>query len=75
MTISVNGEVTRIEVPLSGRSSELFSPGKGWQDTGIFGVLVEGWKEGVNTVVVGNVGGENGYQNYGADFVGMGIYF
>lgn len=75
MTINVNGQVTRIEVPLSGKSSELFSPGKGWEDTGTFGVLVGGWKEGNNTVVVGNQGGAAGYQSYGADFVGMDVYF
>ncbi|TVY44653.1 putative alpha-galactosidase D [Lachnellula subtilissima] len=74
MTIAVNNVVTRIEVPLSGKSSELFSPGLGWQDTGIFKVLIGGWQEGANTVVVGNQGGAAGYQSYGADFVGLGIY-
>jgi len=73
MTISVNGEVTRIEVPLSGNSSELFSVGDGWFDTGIFEVLTGGWKEGVNSVVVGNVYGSEGLVNYGADFVGVGV--
>ena len=73
MTISVNGEVTRIEVPLSGRSSELFSPGLGWEDTGVFGVLVPGWVEGENEVVVGNVYGDEGLVSYGADFVGLGV--
>lgn len=75
MTISVNGQVTRIEVPLSGRSSELFSPGLGWQDTGTFGVLTEGWVEGVNVVVVGNQYGDEGLVSYGADFVGMDVYW
>ncbi|TVY80956.1 putative alpha-galactosidase D [Lachnellula suecica] len=74
LTIAVNDVVTRIEVPLSGKSSELFSPGKGWEDTGIFGVLVDGWKAGSNAVVVGNHGGAGGYQTYAADFVGMGVY-
>ncbi|TVY50818.1 putative alpha-galactosidase D [Lachnellula cervina] len=74
MTVAVNSVVTRIEVPLSGNSSELFSPGLGWQDTGIFKVSVGGWQEGTNSVVVGNQGGAAGYQSYGADFVGMGIY-
>ncbi|TVY23780.1 putative alpha-galactosidase D [Lachnellula hyalina] len=74
LTIAVNDVVTRIEVPLSGKSSELFSPGLGWQDTGIFKVLIGGWQEGANTVVIGNQGGAAGYQSYGADFVGMGIY-
>ena len=75
MTISVNGQVTRIEVPLSGKSSELFSPGLGWEDTGTFGVLTEGWVAGANTVVVGNEYGAQGLVNYGADFVGMGVYW
>jgi alpha-galactosidase len=75
MTISVNGQVTRIEVPLSGKSSELYSPGKGWEDTGTFGVLTEGWVTGANTVVVGNEYGAEGLVNYGADFVGMGVYW
>lgn len=75
MTISVNGQVTRTEVPLSGRSSELFSPGLGWQDTGTFGVLTEGCVEGVNVVVVGNQYGDQGLVSYGADFVGMDVYW
>ena len=75
MTISVNGEVTRIEVPLSGRSSELFSPGLGWEDTGAFGVLTSGWTEGVNEVIVGNESGDDGLVSYGADFVGLGVYW
>ena len=73
MTISINGEVTRIEVPLSGRSSELFSPGLGWEDTGTFGVVTAGWVQGVNEVVVGNEYGAQGLVNYGADFVGLGV--
>lgn len=75
MTISVNGIVTRIEVPLSGRSSELFSPGLGWQDTGVFGVLIPGWVEDANSVVVSNEGGNEGLVSYGADFVGLGVYW
>jgi alpha-galactosidase len=75
MTINVNGQVSRIEVPLSGRSSELFSPGLGWQDTGTFGVLTEGWVEGVNNVVIGNEYGAEGLVSYGADFVGLGVYW
>ena len=75
MTISVNGEVTRIEVPLSGRSSELFSPGLGWEDTGKFVVLAEGWVNGVNEVVVGNEDGAAGLVSDGADFVGLAVYW
>lgn len=65
--------VERIEVPLSGNTSELFSVGDGWFDTGVFSVLVSGWKEGVNEVVVGNVYGDEGIVSYGADFVGLGV--
>jgi alpha-galactosidase len=73
MTISVNDVVTRIEVPLSGRSSELFSPGLGWEDTGTFEVLLPGWTTGSNTVIVGNVYGAVGLVEYGADFVALGV--
>lgn len=64
----------RIEVPLSGRSSELYSVDHGWQDTGVFGVLVEGWAVGGNEVVVGNVDGDEGVQSYGADLVDIGVW-
>lgn len=73
MTISVNDVVTRVELPLSGRSSELYSSALGWEDSGTYGVLVDGWKTGGNTVVVGNQGGENGIVAFAADFVGMGV--
>jgi len=65
-----------VELPLSGRSSELFSPGLGWEDTGEFGVLVGGWEAGgdVDVVTIGNVGGEDGVQPYGADFVGVRVW-
>lgn len=75
MTISVNNITTRIEVPLSGRSSELFSPGLGWEDTSVFGVLTDGWIEGSNEVVVGNENGAEGLVSQGADFVGLGVYW
>jgi len=75
LTIAVNGVTTRVELPLSGRSSELFSPGKGWEDTGVFGVLLDGWTDGNNEVVVGNVYGNQGLVSYGADFVGLGVYW
>ena len=73
MTVSVNGVVTRIELPLSGRSSELYSPGLGWEDTGLFGVLIDGWVTGTNNIVVGNAYGDEGLVSYGADFVGMAV--
>lgn len=73
MTISVNGIVTRIETPLSGRSSELFSPGLGWEDTGTFEVLLDGFTTGSNTIIVGNIYGASGLVNYGADFVALGV--
>ena len=75
MTIDVNGVITRVEVPLSGRSSELFSPALGWEDTGVFGVLLDGWTTGSNVVTVGNVYGNQGLVAYGADFVGLGVYW
>lgn len=75
LTISVNGgPPTRIEVPLSGKHSELFGPGRGWWDSATFGVLVDGWRNGENTVVIGNQGGDEGVQPYGADFVGLRLY-
>ncbi|RAH51250.1 putative alpha-galactosidase D [Aspergillus brunneoviolaceus CBS 621.78] len=72
LTISVNGGApVRLEVPLSGRHSELFGPGLGWWDSATLGVSVDGWTVGVNEVVVGNVGGGEGVQSYGADLVGV----
>ncbi|RAL11768.1 alpha-galactosidase D [Aspergillus homomorphus CBS 101889] len=72
LTVAVNGGTpVRLEVPLSGRSSELFAPGLGWWDSATLGVTVDGWKVGGNEVVVGNVGGEDGVQSYGADLVGF----
>jgi len=49
--------------------------GLGWEDTGVFGVLLDGWKgEGAeNEVVVGNTAG--GLVNFGADFVGMDVFW
>ncbi|KAF9882865.1 hypothetical protein FE257_004951 [Aspergillus nanangensis] len=75
LTLAVNGGLpVRLEVPLSGRHSELFGPGQGWWDTGSLGVLTSGWKDGENEVVIGNVGGEKGFQALAPDFVGMRIY-
>jgi alpha-galactosidase len=74
ITISVNNQTTRLEVPLSGRSSELYSSMKGWGDSAVLGVLVGGWKEGDNEVVIGNAGGEKGVQSLGADFVGLKVF-
>lgn len=72
LTVSVNdGAPVRLEVPLSGRHSELYSPGKGWWDTATLGVLTSGWKKGENKVVFGNEGGEDGFQTYAAGFVGV----
>ncbi|CAG8972131.1 hypothetical protein HYALB_00008136 [Hymenoscyphus albidus] len=62
LTINVNGVITRIEVPLSGKSSELLTEHKGWQDAGLFPVLLEGFQEG-------------GLVQYAADFVGMEVYW
>ena len=74
ITISVNNQTTRLEVPLSGRSSELYSSMKGWGDSAVLGVLVGGWKEGDNEVVIGNMGGEKGVQSLGADFVALKVF-
>jgi alpha-galactosidase len=71
ITVAINGgSPTRLEVPLSGRHSELFGPGLGWWDSATLGILTEGWTEGDNEVVVGNDGGAG----YGADFVGLAVY-
>lgn len=75
ITISVNdGKPVRLEVPLSGKHSELFGPGKGWWDTSTLGLSVTGWKDGDNIVVVGNEAGDDAFQSYGADFVGLRVF-
>lgn len=74
ITVTVNGGTpTRLEVPLSGRHSELFGPGLGWWDTATLGILTEGWVQGNNHIVIGNDGGA-GYSVYAADFVGLRVY-
>lgn len=75
LTIRVNdGEPVRLEVPLSGRHSELFGPGLGWWDSARLGVLTGGWKVGLNEVVLGNEGGEGGFTRFGPDVVGINVY-
>ncbi|KAK4580096.1 hypothetical protein LTR86_000298 [Recurvomyces mirabilis] len=77
ITVAVNGVApVRLEAPLSGRSSELFSPMRGWGDPATLGVLVSGFGDGKgeDTIVVGNANGDAGYQAYGADFVGLRIF-
>jgi alpha-galactosidase len=75
LTLQLNyQEPVRVELPLSGRSSELFSP-YGWEDTGVFGVLLEGWLDGANDLVVGNAYGSEGVQSYGADLVGVEVFW
>lgn len=74
LTIGVNGHApTRLELPLAGRSSELFSMDKGWDDTGTFGVLVGGFGKDSrgDEITIGNAGGSDGIQPMGAEFVGM----
>ena len=74
ITVAVNGAApVRLEVPLSGRSSELFSPMRGWGDPATLGVLVGGFGSGSgeDEIVVGNANGDVGVQAYGADFVGL----
>jgi len=69
------GEPVRIEVPLSGRSSELFSPMLGWGDPSVFNISLPGFGvgSGSDVFVVGNVNGDEGVQSFGADFVGVGV--
>ncbi|KAL4918720.1 glycoside hydrolase superfamily [Aspergillus aurantiobrunneus] len=75
LTIRVNdAQPVRLEVPLSGRHSELFGPGRGWWDSGRLGVLTTGWKEGGNEVVLGNEGGEGGFTRFAPDVVGIGVF-
>ncbi|KAL5340934.1 alpha-galactosidase D [Aspergillus crustosus] len=74
LTIRVNNEEpVRLEVPLSGRHSELFGPGLGWWDSARLGVVVGGWKEGDNEVLVGNEV-EGGFTSWGPDFGGFALY-
>jgi hypothetical protein len=42
MTIAVNDVMTRVELSLSRRSSDLIGRGKGWEKTSVLGVLVDG---------------------------------
>jgi len=76
ITVAVNDAApVRLEVPLSGRSSELFSPMKGWGDPATLGVLVGGFGSGggEDELVVSNADGDAGVQPYGADLVGLRI--
>jgi hypothetical protein len=54
MTIAVNGVMRRVELPLIRRSSELFSPGKGWVNTDVFGVLLDDQADGNNEIFMDN---------------------
>lgn len=69
-----DAEPVRLEVPLSGRHSELFGPGLGWWDSARLGVLTEGWEVGLNEVVLGNEGGEGGFTRFAPDVVGITVY-
>ncbi|KAJ5999436.1 hypothetical protein N7451_007246 [Penicillium sp. IBT 35674x] len=72
ITISVNGgDPVRLEVPLSGHHSELYSPGLGWWDTATLGLLLDGWVDGDNKVVVANAADTDVSETWGADFVGL----
>ena len=78
LTVSVNGNApTRLELPLAGRSSELFSVDRGWDDSSSFGALVGGFGRtiGIDEVVIGNMGGAEGVQPMGAYFVGMRVFW
>ncbi|KAL4949819.1 alpha-galactosidase D [Aspergillus filifer] len=75
LTIRINdAEPVRLDVPLSGRHSELFGPGLGWWDSGRLGVLTGGWREGENEVTLGNEGGEGEFTEWAPDFVGVGVF-
>lgn len=65
----------RIEVPLSGRSSELFSPMLGWGDTSVFNISMDGFGVGTGSdvLILSNIGGDSGVQMFGPDFVGLGV--
>jgi len=47
----------------------------GWGDTSIFNISMAGFGtgEGSDVLVVGNVGGDAGFQPFGADFVGVSV--
>ena len=75
LTISLNsGDPVRLEVPLSGRHSELFGPGLGWWDTATLGLLLPGWKNGNNTLVLGNDAAVDVSQTYAPDIVGVRVF-
>ncbi|KAJ5715435.1 uncharacterized protein N7483_012616 [Penicillium malachiteum] len=75
ITVALNGgSPVRLEVPLSGRHSELYSAGLGWWDTATLGILVDGWKDGDNEVVIANAADTDVSQTWGADFVGLRFY-
>ncbi|KAL4874905.1 hypothetical protein BJY04DRAFT_224599, partial [Aspergillus karnatakaensis] len=78
LTIRVNDqEPVRLEVPLSGRHSELLGENLGWWDSGRLGVLTGGWRQGENVVVVGNEVEDDGFgvfTTWGPDFVGFALY-
>ncbi|KAJ5296403.1 phenolpthiocerol synthesis polyketide synthase ppsB [Penicillium atrosanguineum] len=75
LTISLNsGDPVRLEVPLSGRHSELYGPGLGWWDPATLGLLLPGWKNGNNTLVLGNDAAVDVSQTYAPDIVGMRVF-
>ena len=49
-------------------------PGLGWWDSATLGLLVDGWKNGDNDVVIGNEGIVDGFTSWAADFVGLRVY-
>ncbi|KAJ5771170.1 uncharacterized protein N7511_003221 [Penicillium nucicola] len=75
LTITLNGgDPVRLEVPLTGRHSELFGPGLGWWDSSTLGIVIDGWKDGDNAVVIGNEVTGDVFQTYAPDFVGLRLY-
>jgi len=76
LTLQLNSNApVRIEVPLSGRSSELFSPMLGWGDTSVFNISMDGFGVGTGSdvLILSNIGGDSGVQMFGPDFVGLGV--
>lgn len=83
VTIAVNGaEQVRLDVPLTGRRSELFNLEEGlggWGDSAVLGVDVPGWKVDGNetdVVLLGNADGdaEGVVQREGAEVVGLRVF-
>lgn len=81
ITLYLNSNRVQVELPLTGKSSELYSPGLGWYNTGIFGVLLDGWHENgdmvsdLNFFAVGGSWEPGGWsQPWAAEVVGIEVF-